>query len=373
MGGCRSTRSDGIGPVAPAPARSRPCQGLARATIQRSTASSDSGLASESRDATSALLAPSSIFFSGTSSFLPDNVRGTDGIGVDQVGDVAWGELGAQRVPQPRPQLVVDRRPVGGGDEQDQLAGPALVVLEVDDDAVGDLVEPLDDGVEVARPEPDAAAVEGGVRPPADLARPVVEERDPVAVAPDTRERGVVGRPEPLAGRVAPQRDRHRRHRRRDHELPGLAGFAALAGGVERLDVASEHARGDLAGAHGFGGRRADERRADVGASAHRPGLDLPADGVDQPLEPLRRQRRPGRAEVAQTAQVDLVAAAAAPAFRQAITNGALTPRTSTASSRRHARARAGRGRPGRRRTARSSSRRGAPTRAGSTSSSRSW
>ena len=60
-------------------------------------------------------------------------------------------------------QLVVERDAVGEHDEQQQLARAALVVLEVHDEAVRDLRQLLDDAVELARAEADAAAVEGGV------------------------------------------------------------------------------------------------------------------------------------------------------------------------------------------------------------------
>ena len=67
-----------------------------------------------------------------------------------------------------------------------ESTGPAG--LDVHDQAVGDLGEALDDGVEVARAETHPAPVECGVGAPADHARPVVGERHPVAVAPDPGE-----------------------------------------------------------------------------------------------------------------------------------------------------------------------------------------
>ena len=45
-------------------------------------------------------------------------------------------------------------------DEQQQLARAAAGVLEMDDEAVGDLGQRLDDGVELGRAQADAAAVE---------------------------------------------------------------------------------------------------------------------------------------------------------------------------------------------------------------------
>ena len=61
-------------------------------------------------------------------------------------------------------EVVVELRSGREGDEQHELAEPpAADLLDVDDEAVGDLREPLDHGVEVAGPEAHAAAVQRGV------------------------------------------------------------------------------------------------------------------------------------------------------------------------------------------------------------------
>ena len=86
-------------------------------------------------------------------------------------------------------EVVVQHDAVGEHDEQQQLARAALVVLEVDDEAVGDLRQLLDDGVELGRAEPHAAAVERRVGTAGDDARAALGDRDPVAVAPDARDR----------------------------------------------------------------------------------------------------------------------------------------------------------------------------------------
>ena len=77
---------------------------------------------------------------------------------------MAWRELRAQAAADAAAQLVVQHDAVGEHDEQDELARASLVVLEMDDEAVGDLGQLLDDAVELTRAEADAAAVEGGVR-----------------------------------------------------------------------------------------------------------------------------------------------------------------------------------------------------------------
>ena len=84
-------------------------------------------------------------------------------------------------------QLVVELDAVGEHDEQHELARAALVVLEVDDEAVGDLRQLLDDAVELARAEADAAAVERRVGAARDDAAAALREADPVALAPDAR------------------------------------------------------------------------------------------------------------------------------------------------------------------------------------------
>ena len=82
----------------------------------------------------------------------------------DRVGHVARRELRAQAAVDAVAQLVVQLGAVGEHDEQHELARTPLVVLEVDDEAVRDLRQLLDDAVELTRAETDAAAVERGVR-----------------------------------------------------------------------------------------------------------------------------------------------------------------------------------------------------------------
>ena len=151
--------------------------------------SSAAGSASESRAAATSGGVPVRMRFTGTSSFLPDSVRGTDGTA--SISSGTWrGDSSVRSAARIRAgQVVVELATGRERDEQDEPAEPAaLVVLEVHDQAVGDLGEALDDGVEVARTEAHAAPVERGVGAPADHAGAVVGERDPVAVAPDAGE-----------------------------------------------------------------------------------------------------------------------------------------------------------------------------------------
>ena len=123
----------------------------------------------------------------GASSFFPVSVRGI--AGTARIVSGTWrGESCERRLRLMRAaQLVVQLGAVGEHDEQHELARAPLVVLEVDDEAVRDLGQLLDDAVELARAEADAAAVEGGVRAARDDAAAALREPDPVALAPDSR------------------------------------------------------------------------------------------------------------------------------------------------------------------------------------------
>src|SRR5262249_55019530 len=112
---------------------------------------------------------------------------------------------------------------------------------EVDDKAVDDLLDVLDDRVELAGAEPHAATVQRGVRAAGDDAAAALGEEDPVALAPDASEevevRGAVA---PALG-VVPEAHRHRRHRVGHDHLAELADdLVALL--VEGLDVDAQAA-----------------------------------------------------------------------------------------------------------------------------------
>ena len=156
-------------------ARSPPAAITARPVPRRrsaiaTNASSALGSTSASRLATSAARTPSRIRLTGSSSFFPVSVRGIAGTTSTESG--MWrGESDARSAAAMRARSSSSTTALGGRrEEQDQLARPALRVLQVHDQAVGDLREGLDDGVELAGSQPHAAAVERRVRAPGDHA-----------------------------------------------------------------------------------------------------------------------------------------------------------------------------------------------------------
>ena len=96
----------------------------------------------------------------GTSIFLPVSVRGM--AGTSTISSGTWRGESAVRIARadPRPERVVERRrPVGSDDEQGHPVR-AVRQLQADDQAVEHLGDALDHAVELARADPDAAAVE---------------------------------------------------------------------------------------------------------------------------------------------------------------------------------------------------------------------
>src|SRR5919204_540375 len=183
--------------------------------------------------------------------------------------------------------------------------GAALGVLEVDDEAVDHLLDVLDDRVQLARSEPDAAAVEGGVRAAGDDAAAALGEHDPVALAPDAgvevEVRGAVA----LAVGVVPEAHRHRRHRLGDHHLAELADDR-LALLVERLDVDAQAAARDLAVVDRLQEAARHECAADVGAAAAVDEADVGAELLVDVVVALGRQGRAREAERADARQVEV-------------------------------------------------------------------
>src|SRR5207302_8976181 len=108
---------------------------------------------------------------------------------------------------------------LGEYDEQRQFPGTALAVFQVHHDGIHDLGQPFHDRVELGRAQPDAAPVEGGIGAAGDDAAAALGDGDPVAVPPDARVHIEIGLPVTLAGLVAPEADRHARHRRGDDQL----------------------------------------------------------------------------------------------------------------------------------------------------------
>ena len=122
--------------------------------------SSAVGSRSESLLATASTGSPRRRRFTGASSFFPVSVRGIAGTARIASGTWRGESWGGAGLADAAVQIVVQLDAVGEYDEQ-QAAGAALVVLEVHHQAVRDLGKLLDDAVELAGSEPDAAAVEG--------------------------------------------------------------------------------------------------------------------------------------------------------------------------------------------------------------------
>ena len=137
----------------------------------------------------------------GTSSFLPVSVRGMSDTATIASG--TWRELAAKLLSDPLAQGVVDLD-VLRDDEQQQLADPALRVLEVNDQRLGYLGQAFDHRVELARAEPHPASVQGRVRAPGEHAAPPLGEADPVALTPYTGVAVEVGLAQARSVRVVP-------------------------------------------------------------------------------------------------------------------------------------------------------------------------
>ena len=151
-----------------------------------------------------------------------------------------------------------------------------------------------------------------------------VGDGDPVTVAPDPGIAVEIGGPVAGAVRVAPESDRHRRHRLGDDQLALLADHRAAVARRRPRPRQPRQRQAISPARTGSSGTAADERGAHVGAAADRREHHVVGDRVVDPLETLGRQRRAGRPDAAQGAQVGIVAPARSPALRQAIRNGAL-------------------------------------------------
>src|SRR5262249_25297542 len=150
----------------------------------------------------------------------------------------------------------------------------------------------------------DAAAVECRVRAAGDDRAPPLREQDPVAEAPDAREELEVRLAVARSVIVAPEGDRHRRHRLLDHELPELADDR-LPARPERVDVGAEHARRHLAGPAWDQRVSLHEPGADVGPTAADVDVDARPELLVQPLVPLERERRARLADHADRGEVE--------------------------------------------------------------------
>ena len=181
----------------------------------------------------------------GTSRILPGEGARDLGDLADLVGDVARRAVGAHALLDLGHEVVVGDAAFAEDDEERQPAGRALA-RHVDGERVDDVVHRQHRAVDLARAHPDPVAVDRRVGAAVDDRRPAVGELDPVAVAPDARERAEVALAVAGAVVVAPQVERHRGQRLGQHQLADLADDrrAVL---VERLDLRAERARLQLA------------------------------------------------------------------------------------------------------------------------------
>ena len=184
--------------------------------------------------------------------------------------------------------------------QDDEHRHPAVRPLPgyVDDERVEHLREREHRPVDLARPHPDPASVDGGVRAPVDHRGSPVGDHDPVAVPPDPGVSVEVALAVARSVVVAPEADRHRRHRLGDHELAHLVR-ERVALGIPRLDSGPERASLKLAEIHRQGGHAADEGSTDIGSAGGREQPSLGPQLLIDPVEALGRQRRAGRADAA--------------------------------------------------------------------------
>jgi hypothetical protein len=117
----------------------------------------------------------------GTSRTLPDSVRGTSATSRTSLGTWRGEQSSRHLAGDPLDEVVVERGALAQHDEQRH------VVVEVDDERVGDLGQRQDGAVDLARPHPHAAAVDRRVRAARDDRGAALGQLEPVAVAPDAR------------------------------------------------------------------------------------------------------------------------------------------------------------------------------------------
>ena len=242
----------------------------------------------------------------GSSSTLPDSVRGTSLTATISFGHVPRGAVLADPRPDRLRELLVELRAVAQHDEQRHEVLLALL-RDVDDQRVGHLVEREHGAVDLRRAHADPAAVDRRVRAAGDDRRAALGDLDPVAVAPDAGEHVEVALAVALAALVVPEEQRHRGHRLGDHQLADLADqrLALLAPGLDRR---AQRARLQLALVDRHQRAAAHERRAQVGAAAGREQPRVRADVLVDPAEALGGERRAGRADRLQLRQVAAVA-----------------------------------------------------------------
>lgn len=84
---------------------------------------------------------------------------------------MAWREVSPKLRRDPPPKRVVEDLGRLEDDEEQEFSRSAGLVLEVDDQAVGNLRQALDDGIELGRSESHAASLEGRIAAPGNETR----------------------------------------------------------------------------------------------------------------------------------------------------------------------------------------------------------
>src|SRR5215218_8318500 len=190
-------------------------------------------------------------------------------------------------------------------DHEERHNGASPFSGDVDDEAVGHLLDLVDGGVDLARSHPYAAAVYGRVGAAVDHAGAVLFYLDPISVTPHAGIYVEVALPVTLPFLIVPEVDRHGWHGLGDDELPDLVylGVSLL---IEGLDLCPQGAGLELPRADRQERDPADERRAHVCATAGREEPQILLDVLVGPLEALGRQRRPRRADGLEVRQVEV-------------------------------------------------------------------
>ena len=204
------------GHSSPAPQPDAALTGAAPASppsrCSRTKNSSASGFASASRLTAVAGSWPMRMRLTGTSSTLPESVRGTASI--CRITSGTWrGEQSSRSARADRRDQLVRQLETRSQDDEERHERVRAVERQVDDERVDDLVEREHRAVDLGRAHAHAAAVDRRVGAAADDGRAALRDLDPVAVAPDPR----IGLEVALAVappvRVVPEVERHRRHR----------------------------------------------------------------------------------------------------------------------------------------------------------------
>ena len=180
---------------------------------------------------------PSRSFLTGSSIFLPERVRGIEPTWKISLGTWRAEQRDLDAFLQASRQRIVEHQALAQNDEERHVA-LASEVLEIDDQAVDHFRHGFDRAVELGRSHADAVAIDGGVAAPVDDGAAARRDPDPVAMAPDARIDVEVAVAIARGRRfVAPEEERHRRHRLDADQLADLVDERAAA--AARVGLAS--------------------------------------------------------------------------------------------------------------------------------------